>query len=701
MLCETSTGERMRNLGAVVFLGLGVALGCFKPALPREDATDSVTGSDDGTVDTSVPEVDVAVSCRADQDCDHLDGPCVRGTCAASKTCETRPVSNTACDDADPCTRDDACTDGQCSGDRFDCDDGLACTDNACDGRGGCSFPLASGHCLIDGVCYEAGTSHPSASCRTCAGGRTWTLVDGGLCDDGDTCTLATTCHAGVCKGGRFPDDAPADFLKVFARVAQPIHELELVGLVPRAAGGVYATLRVRGTVILDDDFEYATPDPANVIVALDAGGEVRGAWAITGWSPPTVLGDDLGGRLMWSARCSPCTVTDVVSGAKLQPQTDVDRPAILFRAAVGEALEVTPLSHLPLAKDALDRTYLRVPVFGEDVVVRGAGADSVTLSGEGAAASVWLVELSTTGTPTVLNGVYFAPDTATFWPEFDVEAGPLKVMPDGRVLFPFFAAAGRLLQHYPRSSIEIGSNTLVVAVHQRDVGMSLVTVMSNLSNPLGFGLLGYCDATLQGDMLSVAGNFAGREVVFGGPQSERTYQSSQHWGLEGSGNFGAGQEAFFIRLGTGGSSWHRTLRPLGHPDAAGIAGSVAYASTKSDAGWLIVAKLRGFGVWAGLGSPAAIVPPSSTAAEHAVLAEFSDAGDLLWSSSSEVSTGDSSVMGLAASDGHSYLAGRLLPGTNGVGPSRLVDPQLSVPTPRLYIQRFNSAGGLSCGASP
>jgi hypothetical protein len=490
--------------------------------------------------------------------------------------------------------------------------------------------------------------------------------------------------------------------LKVFARVAQPIHELELVGLVPREAGGVYATLRVRGTLILGDDLEFASPDAAHVIVALDALGGVRGAWAITGGEAPTILGDDLTGQLMWSSSCLPCTVTDLVGEARIQPPTEVERPAILVHAQAGGRLVATPVSHPPLAKDALDQTYMRVAVMGaEEVVVRGAGTYSVTLSSPDAAASAWLVRLSNTLTPQVLGGVYFTPTNATLFPEFDVDAGPVRVMGDGRVLFPFFVAPGRLSSSTSGSTVEIGSNSLIVAIHRPNFGVSLTPVISQLANPLGFGPFGYVDAIIEGDELLVAGEFAGREVVFGAPPEPRAYQSSQHWGLEGSGSFGAGQEAFIVRLVGGSTSWLRTLRPLGHPEPWGLPGSASYGFQKSPSGWLLAAHIRGFGAWAGLGPQVVIAPPSSNGSEHAVLAEFSDQGELLWSSSSDASSGDKSLTVLAQSGVEVFLAGRLQPGTNGVGPSRIVDPQLEVPTPRLYIQRVNSAGGLSCGAGP
>ena len=63
-----------------------------------------------------------------------------------------------ACDDGDPCTSDDACSDGACAGAPLDCFDGNPCTDDSCD-DGGCA----------------------------------WTPLEAD-CDDGDACSIASSC---------------------------------------------------------------------------------------------------------------------------------------------------------------------------------------------------------------------------------------------------------------------------------------------------------------------------------------------------------------------------------------------------------------------------------------------------------------------------------------------------------------------------
>lgn len=688
----------MRRIGAVVFLGLCGPLACFKPALPREDVGDTDAESDDGVVGPVEVDSTEPISCRSDTDCGDLDGPCSRGVCSTSKRCEARPLSNVACDDEDPCTRDDVCTDGLCKGDAFTCDDGLSCTDDVCDGRGGCSFPVASGRCFIEGTCHDAGTPHPTIPCRVCVEGRAWSLLDGGPCDDGDECTLATTCEAGVCGHGHAPDDAPGDFLKVFARVAQPIHELELVGLVPREAGGVYATLRVRGTLILGDDLEFASPDAAHVIVALDALGGVRGAWAITGGGTPTVLGDDLAGRLMWSDLCEGCEITDLVSHTSVQPETTFDRPAVLVRARSGAVLEARPLSHAPEAKDALDRTYFRVKVTADEVFVRGEGVSTLVLRSGNEAASLSLIRLSGSYVPELLDQIKFSPDVQTLWPQFDVDVGPLRVMSDGAVVLPLVVGSGNLSTNLSIFGTPVTSNTLVVGVYRPSLGFELIRSIAQLDNPLGFALLGQFDVAAVGQEVTIAGRFAGQTILVGESPGSQSYQSNQHWGLEGSGTFGAGQEGLVARLSSSELHWFRTVRTQGHPSGSGESGTFFEQLVTSGHVVYALGGVSGLGAIAAGNTLTTIEPPSEDAPYRVynILVVFGKDGDLRYVASVEGRTA-----AIAESDGLMFLAGRLQPGTNGVGPSRIVDPQLEVSTPRLYIQRFNSAGGLSCGAGP
>ncbi len=56
-----------------------------------------------------------------------------------------------ACDDGNPCTANDVCWDGVCSGEPVDCDDGDDCTVDTCDPLTGCAHTLFD--CDADGVC--------------------------------------------------------------------------------------------------------------------------------------------------------------------------------------------------------------------------------------------------------------------------------------------------------------------------------------------------------------------------------------------------------------------------------------------------------------------------------------------------------------------------------------------------------------------
>ena len=697
---------------AILCFGLCFYWGCFPPALPPSEVSDTSEDPDTDTasnneISDSQPsvETDVVMACTVNQQCAYLDGPCLRGLCSTQGLCETSVLSDIACDDGDPCTRDDVCDVGLCRGEAFVCDDGFSCTINVCDGQGGCSFPVAVGSCLIEGACIQAGTPHPTQACRVCEGARAWSAVDGGTCDDGDSCTLGETCQSGVCGGGSPPDDTQADFLRVFAHAAQPLHRVELAGLVARDSGGAFATLRVQGAIVLGNGQQYSSASLAHVVVALDEVGEVIAAWAIEGGDTPKVLGEGLDGRVMWSSVCDPCTITTIGAQSSVTPETSQDKPAVLVRAANDGTVQVTALSHAPEAKDALDRTYLRLKAFVEPVVVRGAGSASLTLTAHevGVRAAIWLVRFSHTLVPEELNGIQYVPAAELTWPELDIDAGPLRIAADGRIAFPFVTGPAVLRPLRPNLPTEVHTNSLMIAIQQRDAfqveSLSFIRVIGQVDFPGGFadqGLMGRADVHLDGEELIIGGRFAGQSVIFGTESGGRTYQSSQFWGLPGSGIVGAGLEGFVIRMRAGAVLWLQTLRPLGHPVVGEVAGSSVAGMASSSTGWMATGVLSGLGAWIGEGSTKPITAPSTESTFHQVYGEYSSDGRLLWTSSAD---GTSGMLVHAA--GQSYLAGQLLPGTNGVGSTRIDDPDLEVPTPRVYIQRFNSAGALSCGAIP
>jgi hypothetical protein len=108
------------------------------------------------------------------------------------------PVTGTACDDENPCTKDDVCTDGFCRGKSYSCSDSLTCTDDTCDGKGGCNHLLKAGSCLIDKTCYsdQQGDATNCNICDVSTSTSQWTPL-------GNSCKIAGYCHA---TGDKTPD---------------------------------------------------------------------------------------------------------------------------------------------------------------------------------------------------------------------------------------------------------------------------------------------------------------------------------------------------------------------------------------------------------------------------------------------------------------------------------------------------------------
>lgn len=149
-------------------------------------------------------------------------------SCANNRCRYTLKPVGTACDDANPNTMGDACNDGACIG--IDRCAGISCPSNqcrsgACDHvSGACAFSLApTGTACDDGdprttgdVCSNgscagvdlcAGVSCPSDACHvgTCNAGSgacdSSVSPDGTPCDDGDAQTTGDVCASGVCSG--------------------------------------------------------------------------------------------------------------------------------------------------------------------------------------------------------------------------------------------------------------------------------------------------------------------------------------------------------------------------------------------------------------------------------------------------------------------------------------------------------------------
>jgi hypothetical protein len=152
------------------------------------------------------------------QSCADLN-PCTLDGCdEETGECTHVPIS-APCDDGDPCTTQDQCVDGACKGgQQLQCDDGNTCTEGLCEPGIGCVFEPAPGN-LCSTACIELGQC---TDIGTCAGPQTtdcddsnpctvdlcdhdagcvYVELDGGACDDGDSCTEFDTCQAGTCVG--------------------------------------------------------------------------------------------------------------------------------------------------------------------------------------------------------------------------------------------------------------------------------------------------------------------------------------------------------------------------------------------------------------------------------------------------------------------------------------------------------------------
>ena len=155
-----------------------------KRGQPGDKGGDDPTPGDSAPKDPVIAPPPVEETCGDDAGCPALANGCIIQTCqigadgggkcvATSFICECVPGFDAGCHDGDSCTTD-ACNDvGACvHGASSICDDGQPCTQDACNN----SF-----------------CSHVN-------------FASGVACEDGNLCTLAETCKAGVCTVGALAD---------------------------------------------------------------------------------------------------------------------------------------------------------------------------------------------------------------------------------------------------------------------------------------------------------------------------------------------------------------------------------------------------------------------------------------------------------------------------------------------------------------
>ncbi len=113
---------------------------------------------------------------------------CTDDSCVSDVGCVHKPNA-IGCDDGNPCTAGDVCGSGKCAGTKpTSCDDSNPCTDDACSKAQGCSHTANTLACDDGDLCSEADV----CTAGLCKGKKK-------NCGDGNPCTVST-CTLGVCS---------------------------------------------------------------------------------------------------------------------------------------------------------------------------------------------------------------------------------------------------------------------------------------------------------------------------------------------------------------------------------------------------------------------------------------------------------------------------------------------------------------------
>ncbi len=162
-----------------------------------------------------LPKPGSAVVCATAQ-----DPPCKTNTCQPSTgECSLAPLdANAPCDDGNVCTVGTTCMGGTCGGGKAIC----ACTSDAdcskiddanlCNGKLVCDKSAVPHACKVAPSsvvqCPKLDAPCASAICEPSTGSCLIVPTpgkSGATCDDGDACTVATTCQGALCIGSALP----------------------------------------------------------------------------------------------------------------------------------------------------------------------------------------------------------------------------------------------------------------------------------------------------------------------------------------------------------------------------------------------------------------------------------------------------------------------------------------------------------------
>ena len=208
---------------------IGTLMSCNDNNVCTDDVCDCITGNcfygfntdtcDDGNICTAMDTCSNGVCVGMALFCDDQN-PCTTDTCDTQTGMCTFTNNMISCNDTDPCTENDVCSNGACSGTPKSCDDQNVCTLDSCNSTTGLcetnniiAVCNDGNPCTINDLCdintgLCAGVPKICDDLNPCttdscdnSSGICINTDNTDCCNDGDICTVEDTCNMGVCVG--------------------------------------------------------------------------------------------------------------------------------------------------------------------------------------------------------------------------------------------------------------------------------------------------------------------------------------------------------------------------------------------------------------------------------------------------------------------------------------------------------------------